>query len=423
MERIITDNQTKESYKDISHQSGLKVMVYEKPAFTKTYAIIATKYGSIDSVFELGDQKITVPDGIAHFLEHKLFENEKSNAFEQYAKTGANANAYTSFDKTAYLFSCTDKLYESLEILLNLTFSPYFTGESVQKEQGIIAQEISMYDDDPNWQVFFNMLRGAYNEHPVRLDIAGTKETIAKITPELLYKCHSTFYNPAEMVLCVCGNVSAKQVMAVVDKIVKKTPLPPLTRIYPDEKKEVRQKEVTTNLAVSVPLFYIGIKDDITHLSGFEFAQRNAQVEFLLELLVGHSSELYSSLYEKGLINSSFNYEYMISGSFGIAALGGEGGQPDEVYKLLFEQIDLLKKNGISGEDFLNCKKAIYGSTIRRFNNVEKVANDLIMCYFNNITLFDILKAYRELTLDDVKMRLDKLFCKDNTVISTVVNG
>jgi predicted Zn-dependent peptidase len=186
--REIKSERTGERYLEIDHPSGLKIVLYPKEGYTSTYAVFGTKYGSIDRSFKKsGDEKIhEVPAGIAHFLEHKLFESEDGDAFEKYAKTGASANAYTSFDATCYLFSCTENLMESLEILMNFVQNPYFTAQTVEKEQGIIGQEIRMYDDDPQWRVMFNLLGALYHNHPVKIDIAGSVESIAEINADLL---------------------------------------------------------------------------------------------------------------------------------------------------------------------------------------------------------------------------------------------
>lgn len=230
-DKIREELQKKESYSQrleqrlvkIKHRSGLEIMVYPMENCSSAYAIFGTRFGSVNNCFRLENEKeaVKIPDGIAHFLEHKLFENEECDAFERYAKTGANANAYTSFDKTCYLFSCTENFEESLEILLDFVTDPYFTQQTVDKEQGIIGQEIKMYDDNPQWQVYFGAIRNLYKNHSVNVDIAGTVESIAKITPEYLYRCYNTFYSLNNMVLCVCGNVSANQVTAVADKVLK----------------------------------------------------------------------------------------------------------------------------------------------------------------------------------------------------------
>ena len=220
---IIRSPQTGDEYTHIRHKSGLNILVYEMDGFSTTQAMFGTKYGSINTQFKTASDNnyCTVPEGIAHFLEHKLFENEDCDVFDLYAKTGANANAYTSFDKTCYFFSCSDHFQESLEILLSFVQSPYFTPESVAKEQGIIGQEIRMCDDDPGWRVLFNMLCGLYQKHPVRIDIAGTIDSIAQITDELLYRCYRTFYNLHNMVLAVAGNCKVDEVLEVADRLLK----------------------------------------------------------------------------------------------------------------------------------------------------------------------------------------------------------
>ncbi|MGN1443956.1 MAG: EF-P 5-aminopentanol modification-associated protein YfmH, partial [Acutalibacteraceae bacterium] len=210
-----------EKYVEINHKSGLKIFVMEKPDYTGAFAMFGTKYGSVDTCFKLKNEAdyTKVPEGIAHFLEHKLFESEDLDAFERFEKTGANANAFTSFDKTCYIFQCADNFSESLEILLDFVKHPYFTEATVQKEQGIIGQEIKMYQDDPDWQVLFNLLRGLYVNNPVRIDIAGTVESIAQINADLLYSCYNTFYNLSNMALAVVGNVTVNQVLEIADKV------------------------------------------------------------------------------------------------------------------------------------------------------------------------------------------------------------
>ena len=218
----IKSKRTLDKYYKINHDSGLTIYLFPKKDYNSKYAIFGTKYGSVNNAFSLDNGEVTaVPDGIAHYLEHKLFESEDGDAFTRYAKTGANANAYTSFDKTCYLFSCTENFDESFEILLDFVQSPYFTEETVAKEQGIIGQEIRMYDDSPEWCVMFNMLENMYHNHPVKIDIAGTVESIAKITPDYLYQCYNTFYNLNNMVLCVAGDLTVEDVLKTADKMLK----------------------------------------------------------------------------------------------------------------------------------------------------------------------------------------------------------
>ncbi len=241
-----------EKYYEIDHKSGLKIFVMPKENYSSTYAVFGTRYGSIDTKFKRSDSDCwtTVPEGIAHFLEHKLFESEDLDAFTRYAKTGASANAYTSFDKTCYLFQCSDNFEASLEILLDFVTHPYFTKETVEKEQGIIGQEITMYYDVAGWMSTFNLLKLLYHNHPVRIDIAGTVESIAQITDKLLYDCYNTFYNLHNMCLAVVGNVDPEQVLSVCDRMLETAQPLEIERSFEDEPREIVDSFCEYNLSL-----------------------------------------------------------------------------------------------------------------------------------------------------------------------------
>ncbi|MBQ8724549.1 MAG: insulinase family protein, partial [Oscillospiraceae bacterium] len=268
----------------IDHKSGLTIYVCEMEGFSTTEALFAAKYGSVNTKFKTVNDEdyCTVPEGIAHFLEHKLFENEDCDVFSLYAKTGANANAFTSFDKTAYLFSCSENYKESLEILLSFVQNPYFTKESVEKELGIIGQEIRMTNDNPGWRVFFNMLRGLYHEHPVKIDIAGTEESICRITPELLYRCYNTFYNLHNMVLSVAGNCKASEILEIADRLLKPCENLKLETVFPEEPLSIVTPEITDYAPVGAPIFHFGIK--CAPKSGYE--NLKAELEAYIAALV-----------------------------------------------------------------------------------------------------------------------------------------
>ena len=307
--KIIACDKTNDKYTHIKHSSGLNILVWEMDGFSTTEALFGTKYGSINTRFKTNKDKdyTVVPEGIAHFLEHKLFENEDTDVFELFAKTGASANAYTSFDKTCYLFSCSDNYKESLEILLNFVQSPYFTKESVDKEQGIIGQEIRMCDDNPSWRVFFNMLNGLYKSHPVKIDIAGTIESIAKIDADLLYKCYNTFYNLNNMVLVVAGNVKADEVIDIADKCLKPSEDIELETVFLDEPDEVVKSEIVDNLPVGTPMFNIGFK--VKPRSAYENLKLEMELHVAMNVLSDAASPLYKRLTDEGLINSTFSTE------------------------------------------------------------------------------------------------------------------
>ena len=260
--QIIQDKHLGEQYIRVEHPSGLTMLLYPMPGFSTTYAMFSTQYGSVDTCFQAkeGGEQIRVPEGIAHYLEHKMFESEDGDAFDRYAKTGAAANAFTSFDKTCYLFTCSGKFQESLEILLDCVTHPYFTKETVEKEQGIIGQEIRMYEDDPSWRVTFNLLDSLYHNNSVKVDIAGTIESIARIDADLLYRCYNTFYNLHNMVLTVSGNFDPDEVLQVADRVLKKAPPFEAVRRPQQEPESVVRKRVVQHLPVALPMFYIGFK-------------------------------------------------------------------------------------------------------------------------------------------------------------------
>ena len=284
------------------HKSGLNVVVLPKKGFSKYYAILSTCYGSNDVCFKDDNHKdfLEIPDGIAHFLEHKMFEQpDGTNAFDKFSMYGANANAFTSFNNTAYLFQATDYFYESLEHLLDYVFSPYFTDENVEKEQGIIGQEIRMYDDDADWRVMFNMLKAMYVTHPIRRDIAGTVESISKIDKDLLYYCYNIFYHPENMVLFVTGDIDIEKLPEILDKNVpvKEERFSAVLKEY-SEPEEVNKKEIIDSLEVSMPIFSMGYKDNDKIILGKELARKNLLTSIVVKMFIGDSSPLYKKMYE-----------------------------------------------------------------------------------------------------------------------------
>jgi len=409
-------------YKTVHEKSGLTVYVMPKADFTKSYASFSTHFGSVNSKFldnETGEEYV-VPDGTAHFLEHKMFEQpDGSNAFEQYSKTGASANAFTSFNNTSYIFSATDNFYESLEILLDFVSKPYFTDENVAKEQGIIAQEIKMYDDEPNWCVYFNLICAMYNNHPVKQSIAGTVETIAEIDKDVLYKCYNTFYNPSNMSLFVCGNVEIEKVMEVVDKIITTPAQDKIKNIFPKEPDEVAKKYTEQIFPISAPFFMLGFKDTDVGYDGKELLKKELATEIILDIVVGKSSKLYNELYEQGLINNTFEYEYSGEKDYGYSIIGGETPDPERVKNAI---LNSFKNTKITDEQFERAKRSAYGRYIRLFNNVENVSNTFVSYLFKNINLFDYEEVYKELTKEYIQNRFEKHFNEKNSALSVVKN-
>ncbi len=408
----------------LKHCSGLPIYVWPKREFTTAYAVFATNYGAIDTrcLKDGTGEPVVLPAGTAHYLEHKLFENEDCDAFERYAETGANANAFTSFDQTAYLFSCTQKLTESLEILLDFVQKPYFTEKTVEKERGIIGQEIRMGEDSPYRRVFCNMLAGLYKEHPVHTDIAGTVESIAQITPELLYSCYDTFYNLHNMVLAVTGNVTCEQVEKVADRLLRPCE-PKVPRRAPlCEPREAVTPRVEVAMPVAVPLFYLGYKAPLDTSAGLlpETATALAAAQVLEELLGGKASPLYASLMKQGLINAAFDVEYFSGPGYGVWIVGGESRDPDAVAEAFRAEVRRLQRDGIAPEEFEAARKAVYGQMISGLDNPEACADLLVSSHLDGAGVFDLLEATAALTVEAVEQRLKTDFEEVASTLSVV---
>lgn len=378
---------------------GLRVYVIPKKGYSKTYAIIATDFGSVDREFIVEGKKITVPDGIAHFLEHKMFEQpDGSNAFDEFAKYGANANAFTSFEMTGYLFSTSQNYEECLRHLLNYVSTPYFTDENVAKEQGIIGQEIKMYDDSPTWTSFFNMLRCMYKNHPINIDIAGDCEEIAKITKETLYTCYNSYYHPKNMMLCVVGDADADKVLEIVDSVIKETPFKKAETQLPFEGEDVACEFAEKKMSVANPLYAIGFKEKFPG----DVIESQAIYNVLLECILGKGSELYNEMYEKGDI-FSLSVSYNISRGCAFVDIEGEAENPDKVYEKILGEIEKARKDGIGAESIEIAKKSLYGKYVRRLNDVEEIATSFVSNSFMSGDYFKYGDAL--LNVDTEKMQ------------------
>lgn len=422
---VISNSRTGEKYTRIKHPSGLDIYVWRMENYSTTHALFGTKYGSINTKFKTKNESefITVPNGIAHYLEHKLFENEDCDVFSLYAKTGASANAYTSFDRTCYLFSCTNNVYESLEILLNFVQEPYFTEATVQKEQGIIGQEIRMYDDNAGWRVFFNMLQAMYHNHPVKIDIAGTVESIAQINADLLYKCYYTFYNLNNMVLSIAGDVDVDRVLEVCDKCLKPNENIQLETAFEYEPETVCLHEITQKLEIAVPMFNIGFKAKPE--KGMDAVKAEIETNFVLSLLADESSDFYKKMYDEGLVNSTFSSEVFMGDGYFCSIFGGESRNPLAVRDRIIEEINRCKKEGLDEERFNIIKKAYYGDLIRSLNDAEAVATTMLNNGMEKLDAFANIEAVAACTFEDVTARLEKQFNTENVSISIIepVNG
>lgn len=408
-----------EKYYDIDHPSGLKILVMPKENYSSTYAIFATKYGSIDTMIQMSDGSFKeIPEGTAHFLEHKLFESEDLDAFERFAKTGASANAYTSFERTGYLFSCSANFKKNLEILLDFVQNPYFTQATVEKEQGIIGQEIDMYKDAPDWEVMFNCLRTMYHNLPVRIDIAGTQESIAQITAKTLYGCYDNFYNLHNMVLAIAGNADVDEIVEVADKVLKPVEGKMAQRKVIDEPEEVIDSYIEEKLSVATPQFMFGFKESWD--TPERTTKEEISMEILLDMISGQSSELYKRLFDGKLINNSFGFEYFTGFGYSCVLFAGESNDPKKVAEEIVGEIGRFRETGFDETAFERTKKKLYGRMIMGMNDIEGLANNMAVSYFAGEDVFTDFEIFKTVTLDDVNDIFKKTLDENRSVLSVI---
>ncbi|MEK5237936.1 pitrilysin family protein [Paenibacillus sp. FSL L8-0470] len=406
--------------------NGLQVYVLPKPAFQKTYATFATKYGSVDNHFKVaGGEETTVPDGIAHFLEHKMFEEPEGDIFATFASNGASANAFTSFDQTVYLFSATENIETNLSTLVDFVQRPYFTDENVEKEKGIIGQEINMYADNPDWRVYFGLIEAMYAKHPVHIDIAGTIESIATITKETLYTCYNSFYHPSNMLLFVVGGVEPEKVFELIrsnqaGKSYEKQG--EISRIFEEEPVHVAEKHKESRLAVSMPKCLFGFKEKVEGLTGEAAVRRDLTTKLMLDLLLGSSTTLYQKLYDEELISDSFGHEFNSSPQYAFSAIGGDTKDPDRLISRLKEEISVILKTGFAEKDFERARKKKIGGYLRMLNSPESIAHEFTRYQFRGGDLFEVLPLYESITLDEVNARLRDHVDWEQLAVSLVVS-
>ncbi len=421
-----TDKITGEEMYYTTHESGLKIYIMPRKGYSSNYAIFGTKYGSVHSDFIVpGETEIThVPDGIAHYLEHKMFDQpDGSNVFDKFSRLGADANAFTSFNLTAYLFSATDNFFESLGVLLDYVQSPYFTKESVEKEQGIIGQEIKMYDDNGPWKVFFNLLGCLYHESPVKKEIAGTVESISHITDEYLYKCYNTFYNLSNMTIFVTGDFDPYEAYDVIVKGIKNNE--PFTeeikKIFPKEPDSVYKPYTEQALDVSMPLFMMGFKDTDNGYGGDRLLKKYLEVQILQKMLFGKGTPIYRKLYDMGLINDSFSLDYTVEKEYGHSTIDGESQDPKKVFEIILDETDKIRNEGLKEDEYERVKKVLWGDYIKTFNDIEEYAHTFLTLHMMGVDIFNYNEIYRSITFDDIKNRFNEHFTRDKAALSVVL--
>ncbi len=400
--------------------NGLRLVVVQKPGFAKSYAFFATNYGGMDMRFCLNGEWKDTPAGVAHYLEHKMFDTKEGNALQELAKLGAEPNAFTSDAITGYYFESTEHFEESLRILLSFVSVPYFTAESVAKEQGIIGQEIRMIEDNPDWQVYSNLLRGLYQNHPARIPVAGSVESIAAITAETLYDCHHAFYDPANMVLCVVGDVDPAHILKIAEEVLPESRHPEIQRDYgAEESPLVALPAVETSMEVSQPLFLCGYKCAPVP-EGEDYDRYDLIGNMACDVLFGESSPLYNRLYAEGLINGDFGGGYDILPGISYVVTGGKSLSPRKVHLAIVEEAERLAREGVDEGLYQQVRKATYGSLLRGLNSFESIAVGCAESVFHGCDYFRFPEVFETITKADLEQFIAEYIVPDRATISIV---
>lgn len=424
--QIIENSKVKEKLYVEKLENGLTVMIMPKKNIQKKYMIWATNFGSIDNKFIAPNDKeeTNIPDGVAHFLEHKMFEQQNgTNSLDTLTALGVNANAYTTTDHTCYLFECTDNFYPAIDELMDYVQNPYFTDQNVEKEKGIIGQEIQMYDDYPSWAVYMNAMKCMYKNNPIIIDIAGSIESISKIDKEVLYKCYNTFYHPSNMVMCFAGDFEPETLIVEVKIRLKPTEKHgEIKRIYPEEPEQIVKKENTQNMEVSMPIFVIGIKDviDNKNCTSSSIVKKHIAIEILLNMLIGKSSKLYKELYEAELITGEPYLDYEFSKQYAHVSITGQSNDPKKVLEKFEAEIKQMKKNDIDLAHFQRVKNMIYGNYVKEYDDVAEICRMFVGDYMKGINSFEYIEEYEQVTPEYTKQVLEEVFKEEKTVLSIV---
>lgn len=401
-------------------ENGLNVFVFPKPGFQKGYAFFATNYGGMDMRFCLDGEWHDTPAGVAHYLEHKMFDTQEGNALQDLAANGASPNAFTSSAITGYYFESTEKFEENLRILLSFVSIPWFTQESVDKEQGIIGQEIGMIEDNPDWKVFTNLLAALYRNHPIRVSVAGSVESISHITAETLYACHKAFYDPANMVLCVAGDVDPERICAVAREILPKKPGPIALKDYGEkEAGQAAQSLIETEMEVSTPIFQLGCKGDAP-VRGEAGLRQELVGELALEALLGNSSPLYTKLYRKGLINQNFSYSCESYPGCSFLCAGGESKDPIAFRHAVLEEAARIGREGIDGRLWERLKKGVYGNKVRGLNSFENLCIGQAQAFFAGVDYLRFAGLFAAITKEEAETLIETWVTEERTALSIV---
>ena len=400
--------------------NGLPVCVVPKRGFRRKYAMFATRYGGMDMRFEKDGEWLDTPAGIAHYLEHKMFDTAQGNALQELAKNGAEPNAFTSNAMTAYYFDSTEHFFENLKILLSFVSIPYFTEESVAKEQGIIAQEIGMIEDNPEWQVYKNLMQCLYEKSPVRVPVAGSVESISHITAQTLYDCHKAFYTPSNMCLVVVGDVEAEAVFRLAEEVLPQESGGEIRRDYgADEVLVPKHKVCRERMEVSMPTFLLGFKCPNAP-QGNERIRNNVIGDLACDILMGDSSPLYTRLYSEGLVNSSFGCAYDLLPGVAYVYAGGDSNDPEAVKKAILDEAQRLVREGIDEAYYQRVRRAVFGTSIKSLNSFESIAVSMVEGCFNGFDAYRFPEVFDSIGKQDLLDFIGHYICEEHAAMSVI---
>lgn len=418
--KVIENSEINEKIYIHKYSSGLEIIIIPKKGYKQKSVMFGTKFGSINNRFVINDQRIDVPDGIAHFLEHKVFEQENGeDALMTLSSLGANVNAYTTSNHTVYFFDTIDNYEECTKVLFDFVQHPYFTDENVQKEQGIIGQELQMYDDDPGFQLYITLLQNMYKTHPIRIDTGGTIESISKINKELLYKCYNTFYDISNMLVCVCGDVDVEQTIKFIETLVpKQGNKKKVKEFFPVEPKEINNKKSVKYMDVNTPILAIGFKDNnVGSRNERERVIFDVATQIAMDMLIGKSSQLYQRLYTNNLLSSSLDLSYAYEKDYGHIIMECATTDADKFMEEFEKELENFK---VKKEDFDRVRKTLYGSFVLEFNSITRTATMFFADYIKGINSLAYIDGYNLVTLDDVEKVFKELMVKENMAVSII---
>ena len=401
-------------------ENGLEVCIVPKAGYRKRYAFFATRYGGMDMKFNWGGTWYDTPAGIAHYLEHKMFDTEEGNALQELSQNGAEPNAFTANAMTAYYFDCTEHFEENLRILLSFVTIPYFTEESVNKERGIIGQEIRMVEDTPDWRVYTKLLECLYHSSPARIAIAGTVESIAEIDADTLYARHKAFYDPQNMILCIVGDVDPESILSLVRELTPESHGEQIERDYGCEDMRIVTRETSSEMEVSMPQFLVGFKCPAVS-GGEEQMRQDLLADIACDILVGDSSPLYARLYEEGLINGSFGAGFDQLPGIAYLYAGGDSNEPRKVVDAILAEAKRLAAEGIDEDFYQQTVRASFGAVLRGLNSFENIAVSLTEGYFQGYDAFRLPEVYDTIRKEDVEAFLRENIIEERSALSVIV--